>query len=202
MGISRSNKKLRLLLVGVLVMIMLGVLVVNPLAAEENSGTSNFKKNWMKVWEVLNFLILAFFLVKLLKTPLMNFFRERSGMISEEIGAAEEATRQAESELQEIERRVETLDEEIRRLQGIIGEQGDKERERIVAQARETADHMIERARLESAMLTNEARDRLRQEVVDMALSAAEATVRKKINEKDQDRLVDEYLQDLKQVAT
>ncbi len=202
MRINRGNKRLCFLLVSVLVVALVGGLALSAFAAEEKKGTSSFKKTWMKIWEVLNFLILAFFVFKLLKDPVKNFFQGRAEMFRQKIAEAEGATIEAERELEEVESRFKMLDEEIQRLQQTITGQGERRRDKIISDAEQTAEYMLEKAKIESDMMMREAKSRLRREVTNEAVRLAEESIKKEIGKKDQERLVDEYLQDLKQVAT
>jgi len=202
MRINRGNKRLCFLLVSVLVLALVGGLALSAFAAEERQGTSSFKKTWMKIWEVLNFLILAFLVFKLLREPVKNFFQGRTEMLRQKIAEAEGASIEAERELKEVESRFEMLDEEIQRLQQTITEQGERGRDKIISDAEQTAEYMLEKAKFESEMMMREAKIRLRREVTNEAVRLAEESIKKEIGKKDQERLVDEYLQDLKQVAT
>lgn len=202
MKIIRGNKRLCFLLVSVLVFALVGGLALNALAAEERKGTSSFKKTWMKVWEVLNFLILAFFVFKLLREPVKNFFQGRTEMFKQKIAEAEGASIEAERELKEVESRFEMLDEEIQRLQQTITGQGERRRDKIISDAEQTAEYMLEKAKIESDMMMREAKNRLRREVTNEAVRLAEESIKKEIGKKDQERLVDEYLQDLQQVPS
>ncbi len=202
MSIYRSNKRLRFLVVSVLVITVVGCLALTALAAETEQGVSSFKKIWMHSWRILNFLILAYFLVRLLKKPISNFFQESARVIREQLQGTEQACQEAEQELQEMENRLEALDQEIRKLQGVIGDHGQRERDKIIANARQTAEQMLEKAKIEAAYSAQQAKNQLRLEVIDEAVRMAAESVRKAIESSDQERLVDEYLQNLKQVAT
>jgi len=202
MNIYRDKKRLRFFLVGVLLVTIVGGLALSALAAESQQGTSNFKKIWMTSWRVLNFLILAFFLVKLLKEPLSRFLQESARSIRENLQGTEEAYLQAEGELEEVEKRLESLEEETQKLRTAIGELGEKERDKIIANARQTAEHTLEKARLEAGYSVEQAKSQLRRQVIDEAVRIAEESVRKAITNSDQKRLVDEYLHNLKQVVT
>ena len=190
------------MLVSVLVFALVGGLALSAFAAEEQGGTSSFKKTWMKIWEVLNFLILAFLVFKLLKDPAKNFFQGRAEMFRQKIEEAEGASLEAERELKEVEGRFEMLGEEIQKLQQTITEQGERQRDKIISDAQQTAEYMLEKAKIESDMMIREARMKLRREVTNEAVKLAEKSIKEAIGKKDQERLVDEYLQDLKQVAT
>ncbi len=202
MSIYRSNKRLRLLVVSVLVITVVGCLALTALAAETEQGVSSFKKIWMLSWRVLNFLILAYFLVRLLKKPISNFFQESARVIREQLQGTEQACQEAEQELQEMENRLEALDQEIQKLQGVIGEHGQRERDKIIANARQTAEQMLEKAKLEAAYSAQQAKNQLRLEVIDEAVRMAAESIQKAIESGDQERLVNEYLQDLKEMPS
>jgi F-type H+-transporting ATPase subunit b len=201
MRINRGNKKLWFLLVSVLVVAIVGGLAFSALAAEEHEGTSNFKKTWMKIWEILNFLILAFFVFKFLKDPVKKFFQDRAQMLRQQIEEAEGASAEAERQLKELEKRFELLDEEIQKLRQVITEQGERERDKIISDAEQTAEYMLEKARLESDMMVRNAKMELRRQVIDEAVGIAEESIKKAIEQEDQERLVDEYLRNLNQAA-
>ncbi len=189
-------------MVSVLVITVVGCLALTALAAETEQGPSSFKKIWMNSWRVLNFLILAYFLVRLLKKPLSSFFQESARVIREQLQGTEQACQEAEQELQEMENRLEALDQEIQKLQDGIGEHGQRERDKIIANARQTAEQMLEKAKLEAAYSAQQAKNQLRLEVIDEAVRMAAESVRKAIASGDQERLVKEYLQDLKQLPS
>jgi len=202
MNIDRGKKRLRILLLCALLVALVGGLAFSALAAEGQAGKINLKNIWMNSWRVLNFLILAFFLVKLLKEPLGRFFKDSARVIREKLQGTEEAYLEAGRELGGVERQLELLDEEIQKLRQAIGTQGQKERDKIIASAEQTAEHLLEKAKLEAAYSVEQARSQLRREVIDEAVKIAEKSVRKAINKKDQERLVDEYLHSLKRVVT
>ena len=202
MSIYRSNKRLRFLLVSVLVITVVGCLALTALAAEAEQGPSSFKKIWMLSWRLLNFLILAYLMVRLLKKPLSSFFQESARVIREQLQGTEQACQEAEQELQEMENRLEALDQEIQKLQDGIGEHGERERDKIIANAKQTAEQMLEKAKLEAAYSAQRAKNQLRVEVIDEAVRIAAESIRKAIESGDQERLVNEYLQDLKQMPS
>jgi len=200
MRLNPGKKRLGLLVVSILVIAFLGGVVMTACAAEEHQSGSSFKESWLKIWEVLNFLILAFLVFKLLKEPLNNFFKSHSEQVREQFEGAKEASASAEREMEEMERRYQSLEEEILKLRQAISEIGERERDRIIANARATAEYMLEKARIESDTMLRDAAMQLRREVVEAAISLTEESIRRAIHSADQQRLIDEYLKGLKQV--
>ena len=139
---------------------------------------------------------------KLVKEPLSRFFKESARVIREKLQGTEESYLEAGRKLTEVEKQLELLDEEIQKLQQAVGVLGQKERDKIIASAEQTAEHLLEKARLEAAYAVEQAKSQLRREVIDEAVKTAEESVRKAINKTDQERLVNEYLHNLKQVVT
>ena len=202
MRLNPSNRRLRLFLVSIVVIAFLGGVVMTASAADEQQSGSSFKESWLKIWEVLNFLILAFLVFKLLKEPLKKFFKSHSEQVRQQFEGAKEVSLSAEREMEEMERRYQTLEEEIQKLEQAISEIGERERVRIIAKARETAEHMLEKARIESDMMLRNAAMQLRRELVDVTISLTEESIRRAIDSGDQQRFVEEYLKDLKQIPS
>ena len=202
MNLYRDKKRLRLFLVGLLMIALVGGLALVALAAEGQQGTSNFRKIWMDCWRVINFLILVFLIVKVLKEPLGRFFQESARSIRERLQGTEEGYLLAQRELEEVEKQLENLDAETLKLRTAIGEIGEKERDKIIANARQTAEHMLQKARLEAVYSVEQAKSELRRQVIDEAVKTAEDSVRKLINQTDQERLVNEYLHNLQEVIS
>jgi F-type H+-transporting ATPase subunit b len=121
-------------------------------------------------------------------------------VLREHLQGTEEACIEAERQLEEVERRLKSLDEEIRELQRVIAQRGERDRDKIIANAKATAEHILEKAKLEAGYRVRQARRRLRLEVVDVAISLTEESIRKAIDSRDQQRLVEEYLKDLRQM--
>ena len=202
MNLYRDRKRLRFFLVGLLMITLVGGLALVALAAEGQQGTSNFRKIWMDCWRVINFLILVFLIVKVLKEPLGRFFQESARSIRERLQGTEEGYLLAQRELEEVEKQLENLDAETLKLRTAIGEIGEKERDKIIANARQTAEHMLQKARLEAVYSVEQAKSELRRQVIDEAVKTAEDSVRKLINQTDQERLVNEYLHNLQEVIS
>ena len=69
------------------------------------------------------------------------------------------------------------------------------EKERIVADARERVKGIIAQAELTIQQEIHSAKDRLKQEVVNLAAQKAQEIITKKLTDKDQDHLVNDFIE-------
>ena len=179
-----------------LAMQLLSLLLVSTcFAAGLKTGKSTFWVVWNNGWRFLNFGILIYFLVKWLKEPLASFLKSYRELISKEIESAENAEKKAEKEYEEVQKRLEELDSEIARMHELAVKQGTKEKEKIIADARMHAEGIIERAKITAYMMVEDAKKKLREELVEMIITTAEDKISKSINEQDHQRLIESYVE-------
>ncbi len=181
----------------VVIQLLMLFIVSTCFAAGLKTGKSTFWIVWNNGWRFLNFGILIYFLVKWLKEPLASYLKSYRELIEKEIEDAESAEKRAEREYEEARKRLEKLDSEIARIHELAIKQGTAERERILADARLHAEGILERARITAFMMVEEAKKRLKEELVEIIIRTAEEKISKSINEQDQQRLVEGYVETL-----
>jgi F-type H+-transporting ATPase subunit b len=76
-----------------------------------------------------------------------------------------------------------------------IRREGELEREKILANAREMAEKIKREARKSAELEVAKARRELRQEAARLAIVTAEEILKKRVTPQDQDRLMSEYMQ-------
>ena len=94
------------------------------------------------VWHCLNFAILVVVLVKFLKAPIQNALKGRSEEIEKAFSDLEDKKREAESKYAEYEKKLSQMDKEAERILKNFIEQGEAEKEKIIAQAKESAERI------------------------------------------------------------
>ena len=156
-----------------------------------------YRDEWDLAWRILNFLIIAFIIVKFGKAPIRNLLNDRSAEIDSEIKKAELSQAEAKKEYQGIIAEVSQVEDKIREIQEIILAQADSHKRRIVQEAKQMADRMLEHAKASVEFEMRKARQELHEELVDMAIQMAEEKIRKKITKKDQAHLTEKYVADL-----
>ena len=148
-------------------------------------------------WTIVTFLIVALLLRWKAWGPIMSFIQEREKAIEDSIEAAkrerEEAAKLLDAQKALVEEAQQQAAEQARRnqvemerLREDMMVRGRQESEELLASARRTIDEETARARAE-----------LRSEAVEIALSAAERLMKSNLDEREQRRLVAEFIAQL-----
>jgi F-type H+-transporting ATPase subunit b len=148
-------------------------------------------------WVVITFVLLLIILKKMAWGPILNSLNERENFIKDSIDRAEQAQLEAEKLLEENKANLERAEEEAQK----IIEQGRQYSDKLKAQMLEAsnveAKKMIAEAVSDIERKNQEAFNNLKNQVADIAVSAAEKIIRANLDKEKQTKLVDEYLNDL-----
>jgi len=176
--------------------IVLGLVSLHLLGQEAFAadGTESWRPLFDRIMRWLNFVILAFLLIKFSRVPIKTFFKTRKEEMVREIEALEDEKQKA---LREIDECLKLLEDSGVRFNTL--------KERIVAQGEKNKQQIIEDARLESKMLLEsakqkidnqilEARSKLRTELIDSAIAIAIQQLPAEITAEDNQKWVDKFL--------
>jgi F-type H+-transporting ATPase subunit b len=149
---------------------------------------------WNLTIQLIAFIIFIFLLWKYAFGPLTRVLDQRTERVRESM----EAAQRMQQELQTTQaRNEEVLAEARRQAQEILG-QSRQQGEALVARAQEAAaqqqEIFLNQARATLRAETEQARQQLRQEVADLAVTAASRIVRKELDPAAQSRLIQETL--------
>ena len=149
---------------------------------------------WNLGIQLVAFIIFIFLLWKYAVGPITKVLDQRTERVRESM----EAAQRMQQELQTTAVRNEEALAEARRQAQEILTQSRAQGEALVARAREAAEQQqgifLEQARATLNAETEQARQQLRQEVADLAVSAASRIVRKELDPATQARLIQETL--------
>jgi len=135
--------------------------------------------------------ILAYFVTK----PIRKGLAGRSEGVAEALATAEKAKAEAEAKFAEYDQKLAKASAEIESIYEDIRREGELEKERILANAKEMADKITLEAEKTASNEINKARVELRREATRMAIEIAGDLLKKNFTKDDQSRLVDEYMQ-------
>lgn len=142
---------------------------------------------------IINFLALCVILWFIARKPLGSFLTERKREIEEGLLESKRIKEQAETKHREYKERLSRLDTELAQLKKEIVAAGEKERDRIVADAEKTAGRMRRETEFLVEQEMKQLRIDLRREIVEESVRTAERVLRERVTADDQRRLADEY---------
>jgi len=148
----------------------------------------------MMVWTWITFFLFITILYKTALKPLLTSITNREDSIRNDL---EEATRQREEAEELLARHKKMVAEADAEAQRVINEAQDlakKSREEIVQKAREEATQVVEKARQEIERQHADAIKALKQDVVDLAIGAAEKILTQAIDKNAHKKVIDEYI--------
>ena len=190
-----SRKMASHFLVGALLFIaVMGFSLDASAVAEISEG----RRLWDNLMLWVNFGILAFLFLRYGKKPLTDFLEGERTKIETTLDAVNGQLGEAKTKLEGEQTKLRDLEGRLQELRERIIELGQREKERTLTMARNSAAQMIEDARKESEYRVAEAKKVLRDEMIDQAVSIVEGKLKTRISLQDNDILLNQFLADLK----
>jgi F-type H+-transporting ATPase subunit b len=152
-------------------------------------------------WALVNFVIFAAILSRVLWRPLKSGWVARHDQIKGELSEARRLREEAERQLAEYGKKVANADREVDELLATLRKEADADRARLVAAAQAEAARLKTDAERQIKVEIERARAELRRQAVTAAVAAAEEILRKNVNADDQRRLAEQYLGELDHLA-
>ena len=150
---------------------------------------------------VLNFSLLAYVLRRLGKKPLAEMLVSRRRQMEQAMTEAASMKQKAEAKYDEYNKRLATLDQELGKLRSDIERAAQEDKQRIVADAEETAHRLKRETESLIEQYGKALGGSLRREMVEAAVGAAEKLLRDALTEADQQRLAQSYSEQVQNPA-
>jgi F-type H+-transporting ATPase subunit b len=164
-------------------------------AASEGAEGGHEGRNWVDFgWRAFDFAALVGFFYWLLAEKTRNFFSGRRDGLKQSLEQAAVAKDEAARKLRESTERLEKAAGEIKEATESIRQQGLREKERIVADARKAAEKMKDDARKRLEQEFRQASNLLKAEAVDLSMKLSEEILKKNIGEQDHNAMVRDYI--------
>ena len=153
-------------------------------------------KGWVATdtYRVMNFAVLAIGLFILLRKPVAQALNSRIDGIKDQLEELESKKKAAEAELAKYEDKLSKLESEADTIIEDYKRQGEEAKARILKEAESAADKLEEQAKRNIEHEFEQAKNKLKAEVLEQAMEKAEEMIKSRISPDDQERLVDEYL--------
>ncbi len=193
-GFGRPHPSGKFIAVLFFLVLLLGVFSIST--ALGASGGEGGSKGWVATdtFRVLNFAVLAIVLIYLLRKPLSQALSSRIKVIKDELEDLEARKEDAEKKLAEYNKRLSQLEKEAEAIVADYIKQGHEAKARILKEAESSAEKLKAQARRNIEYEFGQAKLKLQAEIFEISLEKAEAIIKNKFSEDDQDRIVDEYL--------
>lgn len=176
-------------------------LALLPLAAQASEEGGHGASTATVFWHAFNLLVLVGVLVYFGRAPIAQFLNARRSQIEEGIESAGRELAEAERRLAACEQRAGTLERELEEIRRVVREQAEGERDRLLAEARATAERIQRDAVAAAEQELRQARGQLRAETVDLAVRIAADTLRGQVGASDGARLVEDFVQRIERPA-
>lgn len=183
--------------VNVLVMTALMFLIFGvAYAFAAGGGEGDGHQKWVATdsYRIMNFTVLVVGLFLLLRKPVANALNSRIKGIKEQLEDLEVKKAAAESELAKYVEKLAKLESEADNIIEDYIRQGNDAKARILKEAETAAEKLEEQAKKNIEHEFEQAKIRLKEDVLEKAMARAEEIIKTKISTDDQERLVDEYL--------
>lgn len=150
------------------------------------------------VYPAANFFILIFFLVLLLRKPLIRGFRERAAGLKLSMNDARTLYDKAYAQHQEIDTKLKNVEVQSRKLMADIQAEAELERKTIVQDAMKMAERIKTDATRIADQEVKRATETLKAEAVRLAMGLAREQVSQRLGDEQQKQLGDEFVSLLK----
>ena len=149
------------------------------------------------LFQLVMFIILMALLKKFAWGPIMGIMKQREDYISSEISTAEESRIETKKLLEEQRALLKEARIESQVLIENARKQADIQREEIVVAARTEAVRLKESAKVEIEQQKEKAVTAIREQVASLSVLIASKVIEKNLNERDQEKLIKEYIQEI-----
>ena len=158
-------------------------------AAPEKTAMTDF------FYRILNFAVMLIILyIAVRKTAIKDFFSARREEIRKKFEELQAQKHEFEKKAKELELKLKEMENKKKEIIEQFKAEGLKEKEKIIAQAKERAEQIIAQADAAIEKEIQMAKERLKEEIMEIATQKAKEIISKTIKDKDQDRLVEEFI--------
>jgi F-type H+-transporting ATPase subunit b len=192
----RFTKKRSLVIAAIFMIAFYGMVMASSGEHESHdSHDAHAEKTWVSTdtYRVMNFLVLVVALFLLLKKPASQALNSRISEIKNELETLESEKSTAEKKLAEYNQKFSALENEAKQLLDDYIKQGESAKQRIIDEAKQTAEKMQAQAKKNIEQEFSLAKKDLQEEIMDKAIALAENIIKNNITNEDQDRLIGEF---------
>jgi len=145
-------------------------------------------------WQIVNFLVLAYILTRVLYKPVRKFLDERSAFVENQLRTAEENRRAAEKMRQDLEKQLAEQSKQAKEYIDQALRRGEALQEEIIAKAKQEADEIRQRAVLDIQLEKEKAWAELREQAAQLSLELASKVMKASLDHQTHEHLIRDTL--------
>lgn len=155
---------------------------------------------WTIGFTIFNAIVLFLIMRKLLFTPVMNFIESRKNFIQGEIENADHLKHEAAALRDEYDNRLAGIEDEKRKIIEEARKMSSYMQEKTRKDAELEKERILKSAEIERSHLYEKAKQDLRKETAILSVDIAEEILRKKIDNKDNEQILEDILGELSDI--
>lgn len=176
-------------------LLWIALLATSLMAAEEGHGGGHAEPSIL--WKWANFLLLGGALGFLISKHAPAFFKDRTDQIQSGLNEARKLRAESEARVTEIEKRVASLETDLKQLRENARKEMASEGDRIRQETARAIAKIQAHAEMEIASAAKLARQELKSYSADLAVQLATRQIRDRLTPNTQDQLVDNFVKQL-----
>jgi F-type H+-transporting ATPase subunit b len=177
-------------LIAVFAVLLFGV--ADAMAAET---TSSWRSTFDLVMRWVNFVIIAFVLIKFGRKPIKDFLSNRREKIDQQIKKYEQQKEATEEKIKEANRMLKDSAARFEKIKTRIIEDGEKKKQKIIEDARQESMILLAGTRQKIEYQIVEAKNLIRSEMIESAIALAEKRLPEEITAVDEQKLIDHFME-------
>jgi F-type H+-transporting ATPase subunit b len=196
-GTARRHGRARLKAVaglGLLLAVLMMTAATVSFASEAGGGHGTGWKA-TDTYRIMNFAVLLVVLVFLLRKPMSQALSARIKGIKDQLASLESQKAEAEKQLAQYSEKLSFLEKESEKIIAEYIKQGNEAKARILKEAEAAAEKLKVQARRSIENELERAKLSLQKDIMEKSLAKAEEMITTHISAKDQEQLVDDYLE-------
>ncbi len=152
---------------------------------------------WELAMQIFNTIILFLFLRHFLFKPVTKFMQGRRDGISSNLEDAEKTKQEAEELKAMYQQKIDTAKDEAKKIIRDATSKGESRRQEIIQEAQQEADKILERTKIEISRERTKAMDELKDDMVEVSLAAASMVIQRNLDDKTQEKLIQDYIEEM-----
>ena len=149
------------------------------------------------VLTVCNFLLLVYLLKKFAWGPIIGALEKRENQIAQDKQTAAAARQSAENLKKELDERLAQISNEAAQKMAAAVKAGEAQKEQLLAQAKEQAQHLLEQTKTQIEAEKNKALADVRGEIAHLSVLAASRVIERQVKEDGADEIVAQVLKEV-----